>query len=81
MLSPNPFQTFAAIPGNGGDLIANDVLSHNFHNLLYVVDDKAFGYPSGAAILYPENDQRNQITMFDGCNGAVISTGVTFVCA
>jgi hypothetical protein len=80
VVSPNLFQTFAAVPGNGGDLIANDALSNNFHNLLYVVDDRAFGYPSGAAILYPENDGANQIASFLGCNGAVLTTGVSFTC-
>ena len=78
--SSNPYQTFSAIPGNGGDLIANEALSHNFHNLLYVVDDKALGYPSGPAILYPENDGSNQIAQFAGCNGAVLTTGVSYTC-
>jgi len=80
VVSPNPFQTFAAIPGNGGDVIANDALSHNFRDLLYVVDDQGLGYPSGRAILYPENDNRNQIAAFIGCNGAVITTGVSYNC-
>jgi len=78
--SPNPYQTFAAVPGNGGDLVANDALSHNFRDVLYVVDDQALHYPSGNGILYPENDGRNQIGQFAGCNGAVITTGVSYAC-
>jgi hypothetical protein len=78
--SPNPWQTFAAVPGNGGDLIANDILSNNFRNTLFVVDDRAGGYPSGTAIVYPENDGPNQVAKFIGCNGAVLTTGVTFTC-
>ena len=80
VVSPNPWQTFAAVPGNGGDLIANDILSNNFHNTLFVVDDRGNGYPSGQAIVFPENDQKNQIAAFIGCNGAVITTGVSFNC-
>ena len=80
VVDPNPYQTFTAIPGNGGDLIANEALSHNFHNLMYVVDDKGLGYPTGAAILYPENDGKNQIAKFAGCNGAVLTTGVEYAC-
>lgn len=76
----NPFQTFAAIPANGGDLIANDALSGNFFNHPFVVDDKAQAYPGGQAILYPENNGKNQIASFIGCNGAVITTGVTYAC-
>lgn len=76
----NPWQAFAAIPANGGDVIANNELSNNFLNTLYVVDDKAGGYPNGSAIVYPENDGNNQISQFLGCNGAVITTGVTFTC-
>lgn len=87
VVDPNLFQTFAAIPGASCgspaatcDVIANDVLSHNFHNVLFVVDDQAFNIP-GRAILYPENDGRNELAQFDGCNGAVISTGLTYTCA
>jgi hypothetical protein len=80
VVSPNPWQTFAAVPGNGGDLIANDILSNNFHNTLFVVDDRAGGYPAGTAIVYPENDGPNQVAEFIGCNGAVITTGVSFNC-
>lgn len=80
VVNPNPWQTFAAVPGSGGDLIANDILSHNFKNTLYVVDDRAGGYPNGNAIVFPENDQRNQIAKFIGCNGAVLTTGVSFTC-
>jgi hypothetical protein len=85
VFSPNLFQTFAAVPGGpcgtlpSCDLIANDVLSHNFFNHLWVVDDQAFRVP-GNALLYPENDGRNQLAAFFGCNGAVITTGVSFAC-
>ena len=79
--SPNPYQTFTAIPGNGGDVIVNEALSHNFHNDFYAVDDQALGYPSGRALLYLENDGKNQIAKFNGCNGAVITTGVEYACA
>jgi hypothetical protein len=81
--SPNPFQTFSAIStsaGPGGVIIANEVLSGNFHNHLFVVDDQGLGYPSGRAILYPENDQKNQVASFVGCNGAVIATGLSGDC-
>jgi hypothetical protein len=81
--SPNLFQTFASIStgaGLGGNIIANDVLSNNFHNVLYVVDDQGLGYPTGRAILYPENDQKNQVSEFIGCNGAVIVNGVANDC-
>ncbi len=84
--SPNPFQTFAAVPGGpcgtlaSCDLIANDALSNNFHNVLWVVDDQAFGYPAGRALLYRENDGRNQLAAFFGCNGAVLTTGVANSC-
>ncbi len=83
VVSPNPWQTFAAVPtlaGLGGDLIANDALSNNFHNRLFVVDDRSLGYPTGQAIVYPENDQKNQVAEFIGCNGAVIVTGVANDC-
>lgn len=80
VVSPNPWQTFAAIPSGGGDVIANDILSNNFHNTLFVVDDRGSGYPSGQAIVFPENDQKNQIAEFAGCNGAVITTGVSYNC-
>ena len=80
VVNPNPFQTFAAIPAGGGDLIANDALSHNFFDVLFVVDDKGLAYPNGAAILYPENGQKNQVSAFIGCNGAVLTTGVHFTC-
>jgi hypothetical protein len=84
--SPNLFQTFAAVPGGpcgtlaSCDLIANDALSNNFHNVLWVVDDQAFGYPTGRALLYRENDGRNQMAAFFGCNGAVLTTGVADSC-
>jgi hypothetical protein len=80
VVSPNPWQTFAAVPANGGDVIANDLLSGNFLNTLFVVDDRAGAYPSGQAIVYPENDGGNQIAKFVGCNGAVLTTGVSFTC-
>jgi hypothetical protein len=83
VVSPNKWQTFSAIPepGNGGDLIANDQLSNGFKtNTLHVVDDKGSGYPAGTAIVYPENDGKNQIAQFLGCNGAVITTGVSYDC-
>ena len=76
----NPWQTFAAVPTIGGDLIANDMLSNNFLNTLFVVDDRAGGYPNGTAIVYPQNLQRNQVGQFIGCNGAVLTTGVSFTC-
>lgn len=76
----NPWQTFAAVPGAGGDVIANDILSGNFLNTLFVVDDRAGGYPSGQAIVFPENDGGNQVAKFIGCNGAVLTTGVSFTC-
>jgi hypothetical protein len=81
--SPNPYQTDAAIPtgaGLGGVIIANEVLSGNFHNTLWVLDDQGLGYPSGRAIFYPENDQKNQVAEFLGCNGAVIATGLSDDC-
>lgn len=78
--SPNPWQTFAAVPSNGGDVIANDALSNNFHNTLFVVDAAGAGYPAANALVFPENDQKNQIAKFIGCNGAVITTGVSFNC-
>jgi|HubBroStandDraft_6_1064221.scaffolds.fasta_scaffold00062_31 hypothetical protein len=84
--SPNPYQTFAAVPGgpcgtlSSCDVIANDALSSNFHNRLWVVDDQAFSYPAGRALLYPENDGRNQLAAFFGCNGAVLTTGVASSC-
>lgn len=81
--SPNPWQTFAAVPtgaGLGGDLIANDELSNNFHNTLFVVDDAGLGYPAGSALVFPENDQKNQVAEFLGCNGAVLVTGVSNDC-
>ena len=81
VVDPNPYQTFTAIPGNGGDVIVNEALSHNFHNDFYAVDDQALGYPSGRALLYLENDGKNQIAKFNGCNGAVITTGVEYACA
>ena len=80
VVSPNPWQTFAAVPSSGGDVIANDILSNNFHNTLFVVDDRGSGYPAGQALVFPENDQRNQVAAFIGCNGAVITTGVSFNC-
>lgn len=76
----NPWQTFAAVPASGGDVIANDFLSGNFLNTLFVVDDRAGGYPNGNAIVFPENDGTNQIAKFTGCNGAVLTTGVDFTC-
>ena len=81
--SPNPYQTNAAIPtsaGTGGVIIANEVLSGNFHNTLWVLDDQGLGYPTGRAIFYPENDQKNQVSEFLGCNGAVIATGLSNDC-
>jgi hypothetical protein len=81
--SPNPYQTDAAIPtsaGLGGVIIANEVLSGNFHNTLWVLDDQGLGYPAGRAIFYPENDQKNQVAEFLGCNGAVIATGLSNDC-
>jgi len=81
VVDPNKWQTFSAIPGNGGDLIANDQLSSGFKsNALHVVDDKGNGYPAGTAIVYAENDGKNQIASFVGCNGAVITTGVSYDC-
>lgn len=70
--SVNRWQVWSATgSGSNGYVLAEDYLSVNFRNTLYVLDDAGFGGPGTQQLAFPENDGRNEIWKVIGCTAPV----------